>query len=267
MSDAFVDTTILVDALLKDGEPSAKATNALKSFAATLLPVYAIKEFKAGALCYLVWLHNKIVDTGSVGRTIAAIHAVMRRQPGRATTALDGMAQRLDDSLAKVTPQALLAQHGRTANDILCTELRLTLKYKIMSAWNQRRSTTSAVIQPLSCYPERDPIHREGRIVLGTGTCKVAGECCLADTLRKRRSEVQRVHEAASANGKLGPKGRSVLHDVARGTRSPITDQKCRSLGDAYFALFAPPNSVILTTNLGDHTVLAGPLGKNVVSP
>jgi len=47
---AFVDTTVLTDALLKVGEPRDRAKAAIARFVESLLPVYAIKEFQAGPL-------------------------------------------------------------------------------------------------------------------------------------------------------------------------------------------------------------------------
>ena len=41
----------------------------------------------------------------------------------------------------------------------------------------------------------------------------------------------------------------------------------CGKLGDAYFALHAQPDAVILTTNLKDHAPLANALGKQATSP
>jgi hypothetical protein len=41
----------------------------------------------------------------------------------------------------------------------------------------------------------------------------------------------------------------------------------CRRLGDAFFALYAPPDAVILTTNIKDHAPLAEALGKQARIP
>lgn len=46
-----------------------------------------------------------------------------------------------------------------------------------------------------------------------------------------------------------------------------LTDSQCRDLGDAVFALLAPHDSVILTTNLKDHEPLASALGKTAQLP
>jgi hypothetical protein len=41
----------------------------------------------------------------------------------------------------------------------------------------------------------------------------------------------------------------------------------CRKLGDAFFALCAPQDAVILTTNLKDHAPLANAMGKGAKAP
>ena len=46
-----------------------------------------------------------------------------------------------------------------------------------------------------------------------------------------------------------------------------MTERMCDDLGDAIFAFFAPPGSVILTTNMRDFEPLAGALGKSVEKP
>jgi hypothetical protein len=83
-SKAYVDTTVLTDALLKQGPQGAVARGALKTYSETILPVYAIREFKAGPLNYWVWLHNKLVLTKSVSKTLDAISAIVGFQPNRA---------------------------------------------------------------------------------------------------------------------------------------------------------------------------------------
>lgn len=60
MSKAFVDTTILADALLKPGEVEQLTKTALLRYTTTELPVYAIKEFKAGVLKNYIWFYNKL---------------------------------------------------------------------------------------------------------------------------------------------------------------------------------------------------------------
>src|SRR5690606_432649 len=85
MKAAFVDTTVLTDALLKTGGVANAARESLKRFERTELPVYAIKEFKAGPLKNFVWMHNKLVETRSFSGALKKLHA-MSRTPRRYTT-------------------------------------------------------------------------------------------------------------------------------------------------------------------------------------
>jgi hypothetical protein len=77
MKVAFVDTTVLTDILLKTDWQRERSVKALRSFRRTELPVYAIKEFKAGPLGHFVWLHNKLQTTKCVSATMMAVAKLM----------------------------------------------------------------------------------------------------------------------------------------------------------------------------------------------
>jgi hypothetical protein len=57
------------------------------------------------------------------------------------------------------------------------------------------------------------------------------------------------------------------LRHIHRTPTKPFSDSLCRSLGDAVFALRAPHDCVILTTNIKDHAPLAQAIGKVAVEP
>ena len=91
---AFLDTTVLADVLLDKGKRGSDARAALAAFKETQLPVYAIKEFKAGPLRAYVWLHNKFV--------------VEKSYEG-ALTAVEGMARTLQRNLTSSALEALVS--------------------------------------------------------------------------------------------------------------------------------------------------------------
>src|SRR5438876_249787 len=127
---AFLDTSVLADVLLKSTK-GARAKEALSRFAETLLPVYAIKEFKAGPLMYYRWMHNKLVVTGSFADSLAALHA-LSTTPKRnfRLTALEAVAEAVAGSLkGKVTNASLVRQYGPRANPdrTLCDIFRLSI--------------------------------------------------------------------------------------------------------------------------------------------
>src|SRR5260370_20693986 len=92
MTKAFVDTTVFTDAALKGSPYNKTARAALKRFTETDLPVYAIKEFKAGPLSHYVWLHNKFATLKSFYKTLDALHGMsMAPRKYRTATALEAL--------------------------------------------------------------------------------------------------------------------------------------------------------------------------------
>ena len=261
-SKAYIDTTVLTDALLKSGPQGEAARNALKDYTETILPVYAIKEFKAGPLNYWIWLHNKLVLTKSLATTLEAINSIIGFQRNRGRTALEAIISLMRSFVA---PRAM---DDREIADLF----RLSIARLIVRAWQRRRDITSYVVDELSCYSEADP-----KIELRTGlfnnhgmTCKLYGndECCLARSLKKRVQDLDLLLAAIQGlTRREDINRRAVLHKL-RNTPKRIMDAKdCRNLGDAFFALYAPFDAVILTTNLKDHAPLAEALGKQAQTP
>src|SRR5271165_767343 len=78
MSKAFVDTSVLTDALLKAGDASKRAISAIRGFEYSETPVYALKEFAGGPLKYWIWAHNKLVKNRSLGKTLLEISRLVR---------------------------------------------------------------------------------------------------------------------------------------------------------------------------------------------
>jgi hypothetical protein len=67
MNEAYVETTILANILLKPGsQKQAKSQAGLERYEKTLLPVYSIKELKAGPLEHYAYFHDKLVTTKSL---------------------------------------------------------------------------------------------------------------------------------------------------------------------------------------------------------
>src|SRR5260221_12074676 len=157
---SYVETTVLTDALLKPGSVRSKsARSALREFSESLLPVYAIKEMKAGPLHHYVWLHGKLVTTKSWKSTLEQI----RRIGGSTwrirwvTTALEALEADAhineDQSLGE-----LLKKYGSSAKHdlVMCDRARLSIHRIIRKAWKTRRMLTTAVVDELACYHEAD---------------------------------------------------------------------------------------------------------------
>lgn len=272
-SKAYLDTTIVADALLKRGKKQAAARAALDRYTEKLLPVYAIKEFKAGPLRRFVWFHNKLVQTKSHQKTIEALQ-IISRTPHRylTSTALEAL-HASAFKVGKTAVARLAKKYGQTATleSILTDEYRYAVRTKIELAWRRRRSIATSVVDNLSCYREAAPFERRGLIELEPLKCNPDQEgCCLGPLLRSNQGDLQKL-KAATEPTRATPEGRrryqALRELIRRKITQPVEEDTCRDLGDAFFAFFAPADAVILTTNVKDHTPLAAALGKRVEAP
>jgi len=270
MSKAYVDTTVLANALLKRRSPAGlEAEAALKRYSVTQLPEYAIKEFKKGPLSVFVWVHNKLVSTRSVADTVAAIQRVSPTpQRYRVSTALEALSGAMRATGAQ-TPNELLEKYGEAAKSdrVNCDEYRLALKPLIYRAWTRHRRVTSAVVQPLSCYTMAKPFEDRGLLRLEPKKCQPEHECCLAASMRADPAALKALKTTVD---KQAPKAENTRRSGALASllaNRPMTEKMCDDLGDAVLAFFAPSDSVILTSNTRDFGPLAGALGKSVERP
>ena len=93
-------------------------------------------------------------------------------------------------------------------------------------------------------------------------------ECCLARPLKARPTDLERLIESIKGlTRREDVSRRAVLHKLTNTPKRAMDAKDCRKLGDAFFALYAPSDAVILTTNTKDHEPLAKALGKEVAAP
>lgn len=270
MTRAFVDTTVLTDRLLKPGPRQDKARAALARYGDTLLPVYAIKEFRQGPLMYFRLVHNKLVEKESVPEMLEVIRNWIGPKTNLPRTALEAIEVAWglvpSDDVAR-----LREKYGDNANPdkIKFDALKGQLKSLIYRAWKQRRTVTTVVVDELECFLETPPIEKRKMLELPPPACVVRDECALAQRLKADMSSLESLREANNImpqNSEKERRGRA----LRRLTRTPTQDfdeKHCRNLGDAVFAFFAPADTDILTTNAKDHRPLAAALGKTVSTP
>jgi hypothetical protein len=269
--NAFVDTTVLTDALLKEGERKKKAEQSLAAFDRSELPVYAIKEFKAGPLQHYVYLYNKLSKTGSFSKTLEALkklpHPYHKRKQSTALEALSAIWEEVgQENLSEITEEA----SGDPDLDSFVTDrIRLGVKRKILKAWRRRRNLTSDVVNKLPCYQESEPRERRGELHLDDKKCDPSPECCMAEDFRADDEATSSLMGAIEELPESRENGRrySVLKALHENANTRINNKECRHLGDAVFAFYCPPGSTILTTNVKDHRALAKALGKGAIKP
>jgi len=274
-SKAYLDTTILTNCLIKFGDEKKIAKEAIAKYEVTELPIYAIKEFKAGPLDYVKYLYNKLLETSSIGDTIIALSSV-GRQKNRQQTAFKTIGELIKKAESLSADSSLKNRYGDLAEseNIIYDSVKLETKMLVFKAWKKRTSIATEIIQPLSCYQQIAPFEKKnGELSLVPKSCDSV-DCCLAKVLRdEKRLDLTKLKVAINKlspelkNKEENQKRAKLLHEIGSNLRKQISDSDCRNLGDAIFALFCPKDSDILTTNIKDHEPLAKALKKTAISP
>lgn len=258
---AFIDTTILAEVLLKTGPSHDAAKRALGRYKETLLPVYAIKEWKRGQLRIYVLIYNQLTRTRSLSQTDIWLSKFFYRPRWQSTS-------REAQALATLhLPSAPMS--STFPDEELADRFRLAYRTLITLSWESRRSVTSATVLDLECYVESGPKEfSNGELDIHPRDCMRDRECCLAHRLRKNIDALLKLREAIPPSGRPeDTKRREALKKLAVHPTAVFDRKDCQALGDAYFAFFAPEDSEILTTNVKDHGPLAQSLGKSAVTP
>jgi len=234
----------------------------------TELSQYAIKEFKAGALNYWVYVHNKIVELGSLPKAIDAIRRNYRK-PALVGSSLEAIS--LVGSGMRVNLKSLVVEYGSAADlkGVEADLYRSAIHRRIRGAWRTRNRVAKSSVGQLDCYQEAAPfLDRHGRIDLEPRTC-TGKRCAVASGMaaepKKILALVAEIDSQPTSNE--NKRRRKALRQLSRTPKRAVDESTCRSLGDAVFAFYAPDDTVILTTNLRDHVPLARALGKRAVSP
>lgn len=266
MTDAYIETTVLTDLLLKPNSKKQKrAKAALGRYDATLLPVYSIKEWKAGPLDTFAYIHDKLVQTQSLADTLQTI-SELPILSYRRSTSMEAIAAA--GKTAKSRPKRFTAL-GPSDKDH-ADSYRLSLVSLILRSWKKRRKISTQVVEDLPCYLEAAPrVRSDGFLDLNPQLCEEDQECCLASALRSNPKLLEALRDAipSTSTRKEDQRRRQALKQLIKHPRELVTRSVCRDLGDAIFAFFCPASAVILTTNLRDHVPLAKAIGKTAEKP
>ena len=270
MNKAYVETTILTDVLLKPDTPKQLAAQkALARYDETLLPVYAIKECKAGPMDRYAYVHDKLVQTRSLRYTFSAINRLNPVKDARQkSTSLEALE-------AAATPEPTISgpsRSGAAIDEEIADRYRLALASLIVRSWRKRRKVTTKTIQDLECYTEAEPrIGKDGFFDMTPKECSGDRPCCLWDELTREENRAlltaMRNSIPETSTDYEDRNRRRVLKTLINNPKIPLMRDDCRWLGDAVFAFYCPADAEILTTNVKHHRPLAGAMNKRAIAP
>jgi hypothetical protein len=271
MTDAFIETTVLTNLLLKKDGSETAAEAAIARYTGAIVHQFAWKEFKRGPLKNFVWAFNKLVDNRSFLDTLAALQR-MSITPQRylTSTAIQAFHTAFTAMFSSPNLNALKLQYGDKADtDRLHADLiRLELKRTIIGAWNKRNNLYGGQQEKLSCYPDVDLVEKGARIEVDPRDCPRGTDCCLRSRLSNRRKEVGVAKDALPNDQRKETRERyRVLRQLEKHHSSLMSTADCQRFGDAYFVLFCPEDAELLTTNVRDIQPMADALNIPFSTP
>jgi hypothetical protein len=254
---AFLDTSVLADALLKRNLAQGRAArSAILQYDDVVLCQYAIKEFRSGPFSYFVWLYNKLLQCSSMQQFFEAFARIIRSPArNRSSTSAEALAE------------VFSTQNLESSFSLDMDSIRADLRLVILRAWRERRKLSTEVVGILPCYEENpDLIQNERGFDLGRLSCKKGIDCAAALHLQLTGDAANLRPVVQTQSEKRENSKRAAALKSAVNGRS-INPSECRALGDAVIVSFAPADATILTTNLLDIEPLAAKLGKTATSP
>lgn len=264
MTDAFIETTVLTNLLLKKDGSERAAKAAIGKYTNAVVHQFAWKEFKRGPLKNFVWAFNKLADTKSFLDTLLALQRMsMTPQRYLTATAIQAFHTAFKGMFSAASLDTLKSQYGEKADvdKLHADAIRLELKRTIVTSWSKRRTLFGGQQEPLPCYPDKDLTENGARLELDPRDCKRGSDCCLRSRLSNRRKDVAAAKDALPDDKRKETRERyRVLRQLEKHPNSLMLPKDCRRFGDAYFVLFCPDDAVVLTTNVRDIQPMADAL-------
>ena len=256
MSQAYLDTTILVDLCIEDEpEKAARIRNVILQYDSVQISEYTLKEFRAGPLHNMVAFYNRLEEPGQ--HDIGTIFSTIKK--------LDqGGFRRYAPSIAMQA--ATRITRGRSEIDFarFCDELADL----ILDAWEEAHGH-GVVIAPIDCFDDTGPEYDEEtrRFVMPVVWEEPPKEgCCVA-----RCANFTKFARLTVATSKNETKPETVkrvkaLRAAMEGANN-VDRHQCRHFGDFAVVLFAQESADVLSTNSSDFPLLCQLMKKNFRDP
>ncbi len=255
-----LDATVLTDLLLKT-KSLESAKQLLAGYERKLLLRFAIKEFEFGPLRGWLLLHRYLSRPSKTYADLLARVAAL--SSGEQRKLLSTVLEAWKFAEESCSPQLRTTYHGDSPEVI-----RYWLQRKILQAWKNHAKVADEVTAPIPCYPEMGPQSKgtSGGPRLERSRC-LPRTCEYAAQFAHRQEDLAKLIGCLQASKQNSEGQRRLAALVKLSAGAPLTDSDCRRMGDAYYALAAPPGFTILTTNIGDHSALASALGIDCKQP
>src|SRR5262245_34716561 len=146
MSNAFLDTTVVCDALLAPQKRRDAVQRTVASFADSEVCEYAFREFGAGPLGTWIYAYNTLAIRDTVEEAVQQLQRASSFQPRRGWGAVTAIVAGLQKAAAA----------GPQPEESVRDALLAFILREIEKAWSARRSVAKRNTLPLACLRNDD---------------------------------------------------------------------------------------------------------------
>lgn len=273
MAGSFLDTTVVVhvaditDAVKSD---KARAEAFIRTNQPAEAPFYALRELLVGHIKTICDAHNFLLAAQNSGEAMMSLSNMPTFQGRKVLGRIQALATAMN-SVYGPNPSGSRKDDKR--------ELLGALALRVNRLWRKaHRMSSVSLVQSLACFNDgritRGPMG-ELRGPGGSFNCVKSERCAAAAYIYDNKSNLTNMIAAlhpkalnAKASGKTENESRRrALKELSSKGPVEFNKQKCRALGDAYFAALCPAGSTVLTSNIEDHDPLCKALNKKASKP
>lgn len=270
MTGSFLDTTVVVH-IAENVEPhKTKGEAFVQANRPAESPYYALRELLEGHVQNLCVTHNVLQAAENPAE---ALIALLRRSPA------EGRKKEAKLQAIAISFYTAFANNPSGARSDIKREILQDLALRINNLWRRARKLKNVnFVQSLGCF-------NDGKIKYGTAGelrgpndafgCIKTERCAAAAYLYDNKSDLTKMIHALHpnnldptvANKNENQQRRKALKELLANGSNKFHKNRCRALGDAYFAAMCPAGSVVVTSNTKDHIPLCLALNKQAVEP
>lgn len=270
MSGSFLDTTILIDVTTKSNSEAKRNKEFIDANQPSETPYYALRELLAGYVRNICDVHNVLLAAENPGEAFVALQKCSPFQGRKKETKTQELAAALHSAFK---------DNASGARNDMKREILQSLMVKASLTWSKAAKIPGVnVVQPLACFNAGNIDLDDAGVLRGprdSFNCIKSARCAAAGYLHDNQNDLQKLIDSLhpnnlpdkAANKNENAQRRKALKELKEKGPKSFNKNKCRALGDAYFAAMCPSGSVVVTSNIEDHDILCSALGKMALNP
>lgn len=273
--NVFLETTVMVDYLMKDNAKKAAISEILTKYKKTYSSHYVKMEFKRGFIQRLVYLHGKVILTKNIADVFSSISRLSSTQHKNLLgSTLESIANFFQSpSMNKKMKTILKSCENISPNEYIIEAIETVLSNQISTFWIKFDKAVDEVLNSQQCFMDlRPPVKKTGKDVYDNTPrecTKSELQCGIREFINQNLGDFIKILKKLKTikNPDIETKKRiKSLKMLTRVPKRPVSEKDCWNCGDAILAVEAPIDSAVFNNNVKHYEPICEAIEKNSLS-